>query len=82
MAREVPCPPRPPLLLSACSHVMPGAYWGRHRREALVSVGRTPVPGWESLPLAQRTHTLVLGVYADDFELPGGKGPREIAGTP
>ena len=59
-----------PLFLALYGHPLPGVFWERHCREALLSVGFTTFPGWESVYI-HRGLKLVLAVYVDDFKLAG-----------
>ena len=67
-----------PLRLALYGHPLAGAFWERHCREALLSVGFTTLTGWECCFVHQELK-LVLSVYVDDFKMAGqadnfGKG--------
>ena len=69
-----------PLRLALHGHPMSGAFWEWHCREALLSVGFTPLPGWECVYM-HKDIKLVLAVSVDDFKLSGAKETSRRVGT-
>ena len=59
-----------PLRLALYGHPLAGAFWERHCREALLSVGFTTLTGWECCYVHKELQ-LVLSVYVDDFKMAG-----------